>query len=106
MSNAPTNRKRPRNRVGSRELVRCLWALGPVLGYRYWKIQRLCAARPDFVSVWAFRCRVEATECEWREEYKMAALLRKWSDDLEAHFAANTKFRDARAENPAAPSGE
>lgn len=76
--------------LGCGALVRCLWALGPVLGYRYWKIQRLCAAQPDFVSVWAFRCRVEANECEWRGDTQLADLLRKWSDDLEAHFAANT----------------
>lgn len=69
------------------QLVRCVWYLGPRLGWRYWKIQRIAHAQPDFLGSWAFRCRCEANECEWAGDDDMAEALRGWACQLDKHAA-------------------
>jgi hypothetical protein len=73
-------------------------SLGLVLGWRYWRLQKKCEKDPTFVGVWAFRCLVEANEAEWRGDEKLAKILRQWSQELRAHYAACTANIEIRHE--------
>jgi hypothetical protein len=69
--------------IGLKALFRCVMALGPILGFRYWKLQRYCAAYPDLISTLVTQSRWQALEYELDGNTKGAAVLRDWADRLE-----------------------
>lgn len=48
-----------------RRLLSCWWHLGWRHGLSYWRIMRRADKDPDFLRLWAFRCRVEANDEEF-----------------------------------------
>lgn len=70
------------------QLVRCVWWLGPRIGWRYWKIQRVAHAQPNLLNRWAEACRTEADRLELgHHDFQMADALRGWACQLEKHAA-------------------
>ncbi len=76
---------------GLRHLYRCVRSLGVSLGWRYWKVSRQCALHPEKASIWAFNCRLAATEIDISGgDPQIAEVLRLWADEVDAH----KKLRD------------
>ena len=103
MSHAMNNAKKQNqasNGVGSRELVSCIWHLGPRKGLRYWRIARLCARVPNFALQWADCLDSEALSHEATGVTQYAPHLRAFASDLRRHhaawIAANVEMSHAR----------
>ena len=64
------------------ELASCLSILGWNLGWRYWRIMRRAAIRPELALEWAKSCRLRTIV-----QPEDAAMFHKWADELENNYA-------------------
>ena len=72
--------------------ARCVWWLGPWLGWRYFRLERRACRDPRLVLVWCAEMERAAAEDEAAGKTVEAAMLRRWAAKCR-HYNANFHSR-------------